>query len=56
VGQQAAHELNIRQAGDWRWTAEEEDAYNYRLRDGEIPGDDVREDLVYYLAVQPGRA
>jgi hypothetical protein len=56
VGQQAAQELRIREAGYWRWTVKEEDDYNERLRQGEIPGDNLHDDLVYYLAVQLGRA
>jgi hypothetical protein len=52
--QQVAQELRIREASDWRWIAEEEDDYNERLRQGKIHN--LRDDLVYYLAVQPRKA
>jgi hypothetical protein len=43
----------MRDLGDWRVTDKDEIEYNDRLRHGEVPGDKQRQELVYYLVVQP---
>jgi hypothetical protein len=52
VTQQAEHELELWRQEDSRWSAGEVEEYNERLRHGKIVGDELRQDLVYYLAVQ----
>jgi hypothetical protein len=46
-------EMRMRDLGDWRVTDKDEIEYNDRLRHGEVPGDKQRQELVYYLVVQP---
>ena len=45
--------MNRRGAGEWGMTEDDEMHYNANLEVGESPGDGKRDDLVYYLAVQP---
>jgi hypothetical protein len=45
--------MHLRAVGQWAMTDLDENAYNVQLEVGETAGDGKREDLVYYLTVQP---
>jgi hypothetical protein len=45
--------MNMRAAGEWALDEEDEMEYNHRLEVGETSGEHKRQDLVYFLAVQP---
>jgi hypothetical protein len=45
--------MHLRQVQQWGMSDIDEDVYDGQLQLGETAGDTKREDLVYYLAVQP---
>jgi hypothetical protein len=49
-------QMTLREAGQWPLTERDEQEYNTSLEVGETSGEAKREDLVYYLAVQPWHA
>lgn len=47
--------MALRVAGQWALSQADEDEYNASLEVGETSGEAKRDELVYYLAVQPRR-
>jgi hypothetical protein len=46
-------QMSLRARGEWALSEMDEATYNTDIQLGESPGDGKRQDLVYYLAVQP---
>jgi hypothetical protein len=49
-------QMKMHAEGEWAMDDADEREYNHRLETGETSGEEKRQDLVYFLAIQPHQA